>query len=118
MSRRSGANLLLSGLILGFLLGLAPGVRAANPVVPIPGVALRVDATLEDNLKALAGRQVTVTLDSGVQIGGRVKSVGTGLLHLETLSGRSFMDALVRIERIQALDTQVRAYESDLKRLK
>ena len=118
MNYRNGIGRAFYGAALCWILGGAPAVLADNPVVTIPGVELRVDAALEDNLKALSGRQVLVTLDSGIQVGGRVKAIGSGLLHLENIANKSFMDAIVRLERIEAVETQVRAYERDLSRLK
>jgi hypothetical protein len=101
---------------IGLLLGVAPGSWAANPVVPIPGRQLDAALGLEQNLTGLVGQSIQIVLDSGVQLGGRVKTVGQGFLHLEALTGKGFMDALVRLERIQALELQVRAYENDLPR--
>ena len=105
-------------VFLGTALSLAGAAQAANPVVPIPGVEYQVDWSMEDNLKALDGRRVTVTLDGGNRLSGRVKAVGNGLVHLEKLDNQSFVDALIRIERVDAIETQVRAYERDLERLK
>jgi hypothetical protein len=39
---------------------------------------------------------------------GYVKSVGSGLLHLEKLAGKDFYDALLRIEDISAIEAKFR----------
>ena len=65
-------------------------------------------ASLADNIKTFAGKDVFVHLRSGKTVQGYVKSVGNGLLHLEKLSGRDFYDALIRIEDISAIETKFR----------
>jgi small nuclear ribonucleoprotein (snRNP)-like protein len=63
---------------------------------------------MEDNLKALIGKKVYVTLDSGKSFAGYVKEVGDHLMHLEKLDGKDYFDALLRIENINAIDTRFR----------
>jgi hypothetical protein len=67
-----------------------------------------VDASLADNLKALSGKKVYVTLKSGKTFTGNVGKVSTAFLHLEQLEGKEFFDALIRIEDISALDARFR----------
>ena len=69
---------------------------------------LNANITLADNLTALKGRTVTVTLTAGQSLSGTVKEVKTGLLHLEKLAGKEFYDALVVIEDISAVEVRVR----------
>ncbi len=108
-------------ILLACCLGMAlPNLTSAAPndIVRIDGVVYRVDLPLVDNLKALKGKKVTLHLHSGTQITGRIKAVHRELLHLEKIQQREFMDALIRIERISAMETRFRAYERDLKRLR
>jgi hypothetical protein len=63
---------------------------------------------MADNLKAYVGKDVTVHLRSGKTLQGYVKSVGSGLLHLEKLAGKDFYDALLRIEDISAIEAKFR----------
>jgi hypothetical protein len=91
---------------------LSPAAGAAKrKVVEIKGVGYNVNASLADNLKSLAGKKVTVTLNSGKTLTGMVKKVGNNLLHLEKLDNKNFYDALIRIEKIVAIDTIFRDYE-------
>ena len=91
-----------------FLLGgLAPSDYAGNPVVEIEGVEFSVNHGIHANLTALRGKRVMVTLDSGNEIGGRIKLVGERLLHMEKISRKDFMDAVIRIDRIIAIEAQV-----------
>lgn len=90
---------------------------APNDIVPLDGMRYRVDLPLVENLRTLKGKTVTLHLKSGIQISGRVKAVHRELLHLEKIRQKEFMDALVRIEQIAAVEARFRAYERDLKRL-
>jgi hypothetical protein len=69
-----------------------------------PAAELRVSATdtLESVLKAQKGR-VTVRLRSGQEFTGNVRSVETRLLHLGTLTGKEFFDAVVPLDAIEAV---------------
>ncbi len=120
MSTCTIGKILLAPTLLASCLGMAlPNLTCAAPndIVRIEGVAYRVDLPLVDNLKALKGKKVALHLKSGTQMNGRVKVVHRELLHLEKIQQREFMDALIRIEQISAVETRFRAYERDLKRL-
>jgi hypothetical protein len=71
-------------------------------------ISYNVNFSLADNLKSLVGKKISVTLDSGTTFTGIVKEVGTHLVHLEKLTGKEYFDALLRIEKISAIDTKVR----------
>jgi small nuclear ribonucleoprotein (snRNP)-like protein len=112
MSRRStqigiftsGAALfILATLLLSFTVA-----GAAPDLVDVEGVGYNVKASLVDNLTALLGQKVYVTLESGKTFTGTVKAVGNHLLHLEKLAGKDYFDALIRIESISAIDTRFR----------
>ena len=83
-------------------------VYAASKVAEVDGVAYNVSHSMVDNLKALKGKKVSVTIDSGKVMAGSVKEVGELLLHLEKLEGKDYFDALIRIEEISAIDTRFR----------
>ena len=86
-------------------------VGAKTKVVAIEGMRYNVDASLVDNLNALIGKKVYVTLNSGKTLAGIVKEVGNHLMHLEKLDGKDHFDALVRIESISAIDTRFRTVQ-------
>lgn len=67
-----------------------------------------VNTSMNDNLAALRGKSVTVTLSSGQAITGTVKDVKGNLLHLSKISQKDFYDALIAIDRIAAIETKVR----------
>jgi hypothetical protein len=84
-----------------------PGVYAAE-VKDAAAVQLNAGASLADNLAALKGKQVTVTLAGGQSISGIVKDVSAGLLHLEKLSQKEFYDGLVILDKIASIEVRVR----------
>jgi small nuclear ribonucleoprotein (snRNP)-like protein len=101
------APVLMVFLLVTLLMPLTTAGAASN-VVPVEGVGYNVDASMADNLKALLGKQVYVTLESGNTFTGFVKVVGNHLLHLEKLAGKDYFDALIRIDSINAIDTRFR----------
>lgn len=58
--------------------------------------------TIESVLRAQKGR-VTVRLRSGQELTGNVRSADVRLLHLGSLTGREFFDAVVPMEAIEAV---------------
>ncbi|ABW68004.1 hypothetical protein [Desulfosudis oleivorans] len=97
-------------LAVSFLLVPVMAGAAAN-VVAIEGMAYNVKASLADNLKALEGKQVYITLKSGTVLAGTVKTVGDHLVHLEKLDRKDFFDALIRLDEIAAIDTKFRDFQ-------
>jgi len=96
-------------MILGVALSLPVVANAAKPkIVAVQGVSYNVDASMGDNLKALNGKRVYVTLNSGKTFTGLVKKVGEHLIHIEKLVGKEYFDALIRIQDISAIDTMFR----------
>ena len=90
---------------------LPEAAAAKSKVVAIKGMSYNVNASLEDNLKSLVGKKVSVTIVSGKTLSGFVKEVGTHLIHLEKLEGKDYFDALIRIESISAIDAMFRNYQ-------
>lgn len=102
---------LLAGLAVVLCWGISLFSQAhaqAKAVKTLEGAKFNTAESLADNLKTYAGKDVIVHLRSGKTFQGYVKSVGTGLLHLEKLAGRDFYDALIRIEDISAIETKFR----------
>ncbi|MCP3953948.1 MAG: hypothetical protein GY697_17285 [Desulfobacterales bacterium] len=96
-------------VVLGLILSLPAVASAAKPkIVAVQGVSYNVNAPIVTNLKALNGKRVYVTLNSGKVFTGLVKEVGEHLVHIEKLVGKEYFDALIRIEDIGAIDTMFR----------
>ncbi len=96
-------------VVLGMVLSVPAVTRAAKPkIVAVQGVSYNVNAPMVANLKALNGKRVYVTLNSGKVFTGLVKEVGEHLVQIEKLVGKEYFDALIRIEDISAIDTMFR----------
>ena len=110
---KSTRNNLFIGIVLTilfsiFLLNIPAHVEAKATLAVIPGMKYNTAASIEDNLKSLVGKNVSVTLDSGKTLGGVLKKVGNHLIHLEKIKGKEFYDALIRIDTIMAVEAQFR----------
>jgi hypothetical protein len=99
------------GLVTGYVLMalfLANIVITPQIAQAAAGVQLNPAITLTDNLVALKGKTVTVSLSSGQTITGVVKEVQNNLLYLEKLSQKEFYDALIRVDLIAAIEVRAR----------
>lgn len=104
-------NVRKKGLATGFILmALLLGnlVLAPQAVQAAAGAQLNASITLTDNLVALKGKTVTVSLSSGQTVTGVVKEVQNNLLYLEKLSQKEFYDALIRVDLIAAVEVRAR----------
>jgi len=91
-----------------FLLCVAGLLCSVHTVQAAREMQLYAGMSLEDNLIAFKGKNVTVTLSSGKQMTGIVKDVKNNLLHLERLSLKDFYDALIRTDHISSIEARVR----------
>ena len=98
-------KLVIAGFCLLLLCAAAPGAYAAEVK---EAVQLNAAVSLADNLTALKGKTVIVTLAGGQTVSGTVKEVSAGLLHLEKLSQKEFYDGLVILDKIAAIEVRVR----------
>ena len=101
-------GVLLTALVLAMVFSFPSNVGAKTKVVEIEGMSYNAESSMADNLKALTGKKVYVSLGSGQTLAGSVKSVGSHLMHLEKIEGKDYFDALIRIDSIVAIDTRFR----------
>ncbi len=87
---------------------LIPQCRAAGEQGTKEGARFDVNTSMWENLVALKGKIVTVTLSTGQPITGTVSDVKGNLLLLSRISQRDFYDALIAIDHIAAIETKVR----------
>ena len=73
-----------------------------------PKIAFHPADTLQVILERHKGKSVTLKLDSGHEVGGIVREVGSQLVYLSQLVGKEFFDALIRIDRISAVIIRVK----------
>lgn len=95
-------------MILGANSLILPGIVSAAEAEVKETVQINVNTSIADNLAALKGKSVTITLSPGQTITGIVSDVKGNLLHLTKISQKEFYDALVVIDRICAIETRVR----------
>jgi hypothetical protein len=69
---------------------------------------LSAGSAIKDILKDQVGKRVSIRLDAGEEIEGTVSKVGDNLVHISKLSKRDFYDALVRIDKINAVIVKAR----------
>ena len=63
---------------------------------------------IKEILADYEGKRVAIRLDGGEELEGVVTRVGDHLVHISKLSKRDFYDAVVRIEKIDAVILRVR----------
>ena len=99
-------------LALAAALSMLPALsHAGTEWVPVKGVALNTSLSLADNLSALKGKTVEVSLSSGSSMAGTVKSVGAASLHLSEIRGKEAYDALIPLDKITAVQVRFRTLE-------
>jgi hypothetical protein len=96
----------LAALLLMNLFVILQTAQAAEG--PKEYAQLNASIPLADNLIALKGKTVTVSLPSGQVMTGIVKEVKNNLLHLEKLSQKDFYDTLIRVDLIVAIEVRAR----------
>jgi hypothetical protein len=84
---------------------------ALNPVIASaaePRYEMKSEAVIKDILSENINKRVIVRLETGENLEGFVSRVGDSLVHLSKITGRDFFDAVVRIDRINAVVFRVR----------
>jgi len=87
---------------------ILPGNLPAAAPEAAQAVSFNVNTSMADNLAALKGKTITVTLSTGQAITGTVAEVKGNLLLLTRLSQKEFYDALIAIDRISAVEMRAR----------
>ena len=93
------ARLMVMVLLLACL-GTVPVVRADLVVKP--------GDTIQKLLEERKGKRVTLRLQGGEEITGKVRAVTGDLVQLGELSGREYFDAVVEVNRIAAVIVRVK----------
>ncbi len=73
-----------------------------------PKLEIRNSQTLKEVLLERVGKRTTLKMQSGEDIDGTVTMVGEQLIHVSRLTGKDFYDAIVRLDRINAVIIKVR----------
>ncbi|MGA2731934.1 MAG: hypothetical protein ABSG35_04895 [Syntrophobacteraceae bacterium] len=112
MKKLNRKNIMVTVIALLMIFGvnsfIAPRSFSASEEGIKEAAGFDVNTSMMENLAALKGKSVTLTLSSGQTITGIVSDVKGNLLHLAKLSQKEFYDALVAIDHITAIETKVR----------
>ena len=71
-------------------------------------MAIVNEDTIRTVLAKQVGKQVTLKLDSGEELGGVVRTVGEHVVHVEKISGKEFFGAVVDLDEVAAVILRVR----------
>jgi len=63
---------------------------------------------IHSTLQATAGKSVTLKLNSGQEISGKVAEVGPNAVHISEIKGQEFFDAVVRLDDVSAVIVRVK----------
>jgi len=112
MKRLNGKSVKLSiaALIMVFGVNLLVITQSFSAGEESAKEAARLDVSksMQDNLAAMKGKIVTVTVTTGQSITGTVTDAKGNLLHLSKISQKEFYDALIPIDHISAIEARVR----------
>ena len=71
-------------------------------------VAFHDSQNMAEVLKQYAGQNVTLMLQSGKELQGKLEKVGAQLVLVSKIVGKEFYDAVVRIDQIEGFQLKVR----------
>jgi type II secretory pathway predicted ATPase ExeA len=94
-------------VLLAATLLAAVGVASSQDRTPVP-VVVDQATTMRAVLFKQNGRPVTLMLDSGQELSGVVKEVGDKVVHLASLTGKEFYDAVVDLDEVTAVVVRAR----------
>ena len=81
---------------------LASGILLMSNVIADP-LSVTSDDSIQSILSAHQGKRVTIKLNSGSELTGKVGEVNGEIIHLKELSGKEFFDAVASIKKIEAV---------------
>lgn len=90
-------------LLAGFVAVSASGILAEDAKFE-----LKASARMRDVLMEHTGKRVALRLTSGDEIEGTVTMVGNSLVHVSTLAGKEYYDAVVSISKISSVRMKMR----------
>jgi|ERR1039457_455151 hypothetical protein len=95
-------------IIFTILIGSGAFFSALPAAAEEGKLLLRTSATIREVLTERMGKRVTLRLQAGEELEGNIIQVGDSLVHLTNLAGKDFYDAVIGIDRINAVLIRVR----------
>jgi hypothetical protein len=80
----------------------------AATVVSAESFAIKAGDSIPKVLEGRQGKRVTLRLQGGEELTGKVRTVTTELVQLGELTGREYFDAVIEVSRISAVIVRVR----------
>jgi hypothetical protein len=96
MSNKTCSYILFASLILGPSFGSIANAEDQRLVTSEQN-------PIQKSLEKVIGQTVTLKLGSGQEVSGVVAKVGTEAVQLTQLQGKEFFDALIPLQRVEAL---------------
>ena len=90
-------------MIIGLFVVVTCLVFSQDLFAQEPKFELNKGFGMKEVLAGYEGKRVAVRLDSGEELEGTLTTVGDQLVHLSKLSKRDFYDAVIRIDKINAV---------------
>ena len=81
---------------------------AVAPVMAAEGVTLKPGDSIQTVLEGQKGKRVTVRIQGGEELTGKVVFVSKELVKLEELTKREFYDAIVEVSKVEAVILRAR----------
>ena len=106
--KRISLGMTLALLLAAVVMALPNAAAAGQKTVELAGMSYEVSHPMADNLKALAGKKVSLILASGNTLSGIVKKVGPHFVHMTQLERKEYFDALIRTDSIVAIEAKFR----------
>ena len=78
------------------------------PVMATDGVTLKPGDTIQTVLEGQKGKRVTIRLQGGEELSGKLVFVSKELVKLEELTRREFYDAIIEVSKVQAVILRAR----------
>ena len=101
-------------LAICLVAGIAIHITAAQAeagVVAVDGAKFITAKTMEDNIRGFMGKKISLLMNSGQKVTGKVKAVKQGKVHMESLEGAKYYDALVKISDVSAVIARFKEFK-------
>jgi hypothetical protein len=99
---KEGSKMMVKKLVIVFVVAFFL-ITSQSLVIAQEKIELRQSVGIKEALIEHTGKRVSVTLDSGAELGGVITKVGDYLVHISKLTGKEYFDAFIRIDKISSL---------------
>lgn len=79
-----------------------------SPIAYADSIALGKDGTVQSVAAAHIGKKVSIILNSGKELSGKVTAVTNKAIHISELTGKEYYDAVINNKKIAAIVIRVK----------